>query len=175
MFYSMGEHTKSTKNGISHHNTTFTSNEIESCTYLRHVYNQNSRRWYIRFVCLFNFMIFDVPKKASIAVKCFGFCYLVHTNWFYAQFYCSTNINTRDASVFLSFSVFKDCVRTVRTLACRTSVSQCHKTRTFTFYCVVDKRTSNRTLFTIWFLLFFCCGSFYSVGTKQNQHIQFFV
>lgn len=76
----------------------------------------------------------------------FFFC-LLPTNWFYAQFYCSTNINKRDFS------------RSSMHTNHRTSLSQCHKTRipifrTFTFYCV-EMGTSNRALFTIWFEFFF--------------------
>lgn len=102
----------------------------------------------------------------------FFFC-LLPTNWFYAQFYCSTNINKRDFS------------RSSMHTNHRTSLSQCHKTRipifrTFTFYCV-EMGTSNRALFTIWFEFFFSLLLSYSLGfslsrfvcsagINQNQH-----
>lgn len=146
------QRTESTENSV--HNFNLQRNRISFSKHLCDVCNQNTRRWYIRFVCLFNFMIFDMPKKASIArvTFCLLRFHLVPTNRFYAEFYCSTNINTRDAVVALSIP-FQAMV--VCALLCRTSVSQCHTARTFTFYCVVDKRTSNHTLFTIWFLRFF--------------------
>lgn len=66
---------------------------------------------YIRFrlfVCLFNFMIFEMPKKAStVKYDCVLPSFFVQylQNWFYALFYCLVNINIRDISIFYFFFV----------------------------------------------------------------------
>lgn len=71
------------------------------------------------FICLFNFMMFEILKKASTIKKSyfFPFCYLEPRKWFYAQFYCLANINTGDISIVFIFFLSFDCW-----IASRTSI-----------------------------------------------------
>lgn len=144
-----------------------TSNEIESpVSFLRVglfvVCDRNSRRWYIRFVYLLTFMMFETPKKAVIGRKILLFLLCLFAS--YKLLLCSALLldkykqtnHTRD---------FNRCSCTIEAPPPHLAISVYFPEQKTTLIdsftsCCVGMGTNNRALFTIWFVFcyfFFSC------------------